>query len=68
MIRNPHIDPEPGDVVRGKSGMKRTVVEIRGRGCPNPKVIFDAERNGAAPRREGNWIQDWRRWCQRNAV
>jgi hypothetical protein len=66
--RNPHIDPQPGDQVRSKSGVLRTVIRIDGANCPNPKVIFTAEGNGAAPRREGQWLAYWRLWCKRNAV
>lgn len=68
MTRNPHIDPEPGDVVEAKSGVIRKVIEIRGKELPNPRVIFMARRMGGAGWREGNWINEWRRWCERNAV
>ena len=59
-MRDPRIDPQPGDAVRGKSGMLRTVVRVDGADLPNPRVIFTAERNGAAPTRKGAWLRHWR--------
>ena len=67
-MHDPKIDPRPGDRVRGKSGMVRTVVRVDFPDAPHPKVIFTAERNGAAPTRKGEWLRDWRRWCERNSV
>lgn len=67
-MRDPKIDPQPGDQVRGKSGTVRTVVRIDGPKMPNPKVMYTAERNGVTYSTRGTWLQYWRLWCERNAV
>lgn len=67
-LRDPKIDPVPGDVVRGKSGTLRTVIRTDFVGEPNPRIVFTTERNGAAPTRRAEWLPHWRRWCARNAT
>jgi hypothetical protein len=67
-MRDPWIDPETDDIVRGRTGTVRTVIEVLWKECPNPKVVFWHDRNGAARQRKTAWIDDWRAWCKRNGI
>lgn len=62
-------DPAPGDEIHGKSGMLRRVLHVeRGDGMSDPVVVFEHARNGASFKKRREWLRDWKRWCQRNAV
>lgn len=66
-MRDPCVDPQAGDIVCGKSGMLRQVLEIWDAGI-QPNVRYSQQRNGAAPVTRVTWLAEWRRWCARNAA
>lgn len=66
--RDPRLNPEKGDEVRGRTGTIRKVLGVWQHSDGQTFVNYRPRRNGAEHKTRNDRIEEWRRWCSANVL